>query len=223
MQKKSLPVRTRSQMRTKSVQPDIRYFKMFVLALTLVQLDRNMKTCFAALFWISLILSSCKEVAFREPQPQGVAALKEIPQALRGKYRPKTQPGDEKNDTLIIESWGYHFKDKEEKDWLGRGVISDSMIVKSYQDYYFVNFRSGNQWVLRLVKQKPDGTISFMSIDIQDDAKRKEMVRKLSRKFNMKEIKNGDDTFYLINPTSAQLMQLIRDGYFTGPDLMKTK
>jgi hypothetical protein len=182
-----------------------------------------MRSSVIALFWILLIASSCKEVAFREPQPAGAAALKEIPQVLQGKYRAKNQPNDDKNDTLIIESWGYHFKDKEEKDWLGRGVISDSMIVKSYQGYYFVNFKSGNQWVLRLVKQKPDGNISFLSIDIQDDAKRKEMVRKLSRKFKMKEIKNGDDTFYLIGPTPAQLMQLIKEGYFTGIELTRKK
>jgi hypothetical protein len=180
-----------------------------------------MKTVLLALLWVGLVLSSCKEVAFREPQPAGVAALSEIPPALHGKYRARNQPADEKNDTLIIESWGYHFKDKEEKDWLGRGVISDSLVIKFYQNYYFVNFRSGNEWVLRLIKQNLAGDIEFLQIDIQDDTKRKEMLRKLSRKFTLKEIKNGDDTFYQINPTPAQLMQLIKDGYFTGTVLNK--
>jgi hypothetical protein len=180
-----------------------------------------MRAALLVLFWIGLILSSCKEVAFREPQPAGIAAVKEIPPALQGKYRAQNQPGDDKNDTLIIESWGYHFKDKEDKDWLGRGTISDSLVIKFYENYYFVNFKSGNQWVLRLVKQKANGNLEFLSIDIQDDAKRKEMIRKLSRKLHLKEIKNGDDTFYQINPTPQQLVQLIKDGYFTGIELTK--
>jgi len=149
--------------------------------------------------------------------------LKEVPASLLGKYRPRNQPNSEKNDTLIIESWGYHFKDKNEKDWLGRGVLSDTLVVKFYENYYFINFKSGSQWVLRLIKQKPTGDIQFLSIDIQDDSKRKEMTRKLSRKFALKEIKNGDDTFYQINPTPAQLMQLIKDGFFTGMELSKRK
>jgi hypothetical protein len=182
-----------------------------------------MKAIPLALFWIALVLSSCKEISFVEPQPAGVPALKEVPAALRGKYRPRNEPKGEKNDTLIIESWGYHFKDKNEKDWLGRGVISDSLVIKFYQNYYFINFKSGNQWVLRLVRQKANGDLEFLSIDIQDDTKRKERIRKLSRRFTLKEIKHGDDTFYQINPTSAQLLQLIREGYFTGMEMAKMK
>ena len=173
-------------------------------------------------FW-SILLYSCKEVSFREPQPAGVQALKEVPPALQGIYYTYDQATGEKADTLIVESWGYHFKDKDEKDWLGRGTLSDSLVVKFYENYYFVNFKSNNQWVLRLVRQKPTGGLEFLSIDIQDDSKRKEMLRKLSKKFTLQEIKRNEDTFYQINPTPAQLMQLIKEGYFTGTELRKVK
>lgn len=181
-----------------------------------------MKIAFPVLFWCTL-LYSCKEVSFREPQPAGVASLKEIPALLQGKYQPRDLGNDEKQDTLIIESWGYHFRDKGDKDWLGRGVLSDSLVVKFYQDYYFVNFKSGDQWVLRLVKQKSDGSIEFLSIDIQDDARRREMLRKLSKKFKVTEVQKKDDTFYQINPTTPQLLQLIKEGFFTGTSLKKLK
>jgi hypothetical protein len=182
-----------------------------------------MRTITLSLIWIALVASSCKEVSFSVPQPAGIPALKEVPTALQGKYQAKDQPKDEKKDTLIIESWGYHFKDRAEKDWLGRGVLNDTLVLKYYQNYYFVNFKSGSQWVLRLVKQLDNGDIEFLSVDIQDDAKRKEMIRKLSRKFTLKEVKNGDDTYYQINPTPAQLMQLIKEGYFTGQALTRKK
>ena len=177
---------------------------------------------FLAAFW-ALMFASCKEVSFKEAQPAGVASLKEVPAALRGAYIPTEVPSDDKVDTLIIESWGYHFKDSQEKDWLGRGAISDSLIVKFYQDYYFVNFRSGDQWVLRLLKQNPDGSLSFLSIDLQGEEASRDKLKRLSKKIKYTEIKRDDDTFYQINPTSSQLMALIKDGFFTGTTLKKKK
>ncbi len=171
----------------------------------------------------SLLLYSCKEVTYREPQPAGIASLNEVPPSLRGIYHTYEKQTGETGDTIILESWGYHFKDKEDKDWLGKGTISDSMVVKYYENYYFVNFKEENQWVLRLIRQKSPGVLEFMSIDIQDDSKRREMLRKLARRMPIKEIKRADDTFYQINPTPAQLITLIKEGYFTGVELRKMK
>lgn len=172
---------------------------------------------------LSLFFSSCKEVSFKEPQPAGVTALQSIPKNLQGRYQAGDKNDTLDTDTLIIESWGYHFKDKDDKDWLGRGTLSDSLVIKFYQDYYFINFRSGNQWVLRLVRQKPSGSLDFLAIDIGDDAKRKEMLRKMSKRFKVTEIKKESDTFYQISPTKDQLIQLIKEGYFTGDELSKIK
>jgi hypothetical protein len=149
----------------------------------------------------------------------GLTSLKEVPVALRGKYN--SEEDKENKDTLIIESWGYHFKDTNDKDWLGRGTVSDSLVIKAYQDYYFVNFRSGDQWVLRVLKQKSNGDFTFMTIDIGEDVKRKNILKKLSKRMKVTEIKTKDDTFYQINPSPDQLMEMIREGYFTGTELKK--
>ena len=181
-----------------------------------------MKALFLFAFW-SLMLYSCKEISFKEPQPAGVAALKKVPSSLIGKYYSYDKTTGEKADTLIIESWGYRFKDKDDKDWLGRGVLSDSLVLKFYENYYFVNFKSGDQWVVRLIRLKPSGSVEFLSIDIQDDSKRKEMLRKISKKLKVTEVKKKDDTFYQISPTPSQLMDLIREGYFTGGELRRVE
>jgi len=171
----------------------------------------------------SLLLFSCKEVTFKEPQPAGVPALNEVPPGLRGVYQTYDQTSGDFSDTLIIEPWGYRMKDKDDKDWLSRGTLSDTLVVKHHENYYFVNFKSGGQWVLRLVKQDPDGSIRFLAIDIQDDAKRKDILKKISKKLKISEFKHKDDTYYQINPTSQQLMTLIGEGFFTGPKLSKIK
>ncbi len=142
---------------------------------------------------------------------------------LRGSYATRDKATGEIGDTLIIESWGYHFKDTNDKDWLGKGKLSDSLIVKFYNNIYFVNFKEGDQWVLRLVKNTSPGVLEFLSIDLQDDSKRKEILRKISKKMPVKEIQHNDETFYQINPTTAQLMMLIKEGYFTGIELRKIK
>ncbi len=171
--------------------------------------------------WV-LLLYSCKEVSFPEPQPAGVLALTEVPKPLRGSFVGLDDQGKD-TDTLIIEPWGYHFKDAKDNDWLGRGVISDSLVIKFYESYCFVNFRSGDQWVLRVIKQKSSGDISFLSLNVSDDSKRKVILKKLSKKFSVKEIERKDDTFYQIAPTKEQLIQLIKEGYFTGSDLSKVR
>jgi hypothetical protein len=175
------------------------------------------------IFVWAMLFYSCKEVSFTTAQPAGVPALKEVPETLRGRFQPIEISKEDNKDTLIIESWGYHFKDSNEKDWLGRGVLSDSLVVKFYEDYYFVNFREGDQWILRLIKQKPDGNIEFLSIDVSDDEKRKQILKKISKRMKVIEVQHKDETFYQINPTPAQLMRLIKEGYFTSNELKRVK
>ena len=181
-----------------------------------------MKAILIVFVW-ALLLVSCKEVSFKVPQPVGIKPLNEIPKGLQGNYIAVDQLTGEESDTLIIESWGCHFKGKIDKDWLGRGQLSDSLVVKFYKDYYFVNFKSGDQWVLRLIHQKSHGGIEFLSIDIQDETKRKEILKTISKEMNIKEIHKDEDTFYQIAPTRSQLMDLIKQGLFTGSELSKIK
>ncbi len=181
----------------------------------------NKKSVWLVLFWASL-LYSCHEVTFRQPQPVGVSALKEIPPSLRGHYVGETREG-ETTDTLIITSTGYNITDSAGRDWLGRGVISDSLVIKYYANYYFVNFRSGDHWVLRLVRQKPSGAIELLSINLEDEQKRKEILQKLGGQFSIKEIKKEEHTFYQISTSRDQLIRLIREGYFTGSELSRVK
>ncbi|HCW06244.1 MAG TPA: hypothetical protein DGG95_02645, partial [Cytophagales bacterium] len=161
--------------------------------------------------WL-LLLASCKEVTFKEAQPAGITTLKEVPANLRGVFQAFDQTTGDFSDTVIIESWGYRMKDKKDKDWLGRGTLSDTLVLKFYQNYYFLNFKYDNQWVLRLIKQHPDGSFEFLSIDLsKDEVKNKELLKKLRKKLKVIEIKKKDDTFYQINPTPSQLMALIKE------------
>ncbi len=95
-----------------------------------------MKSIGLIFIW-AFLFYSCKEVTYKVPQPANASSLKEIPASLHGEYQPVGIYDDEKKDTVIIESWGYHFKDSSDKDFLGKGVISDSLVIKFYRDFYF--------------------------------------------------------------------------------------
>lgn len=117
-----------------------------------------MKNILVLLFW-SALLYSCKEVSFPQAQPAGITALKEVPAELRGVYQVRDRKTGELGDTLIIEAWGYRAKDKDQKDWLTNGSLSDTLVLKTYQNYYFVNFKTNNQWVLRVIQREANGNL----------------------------------------------------------------
>ncbi|MBX7127172.1 MAG: hypothetical protein K1X47_15865 [Cyclobacteriaceae bacterium] len=180
-----------------------------------------MRIATIALIW-SLLVSSCSEITFPVAQPAGEKALTELPPTLTGRYLAHDQDGED-TDTLIIEPSGYHFMDKNGKDFLNRGVISDTLVIKYYQGYYFVNFRSENQWVLRIVRQKPSGSIEFLGIDIQDEEVRKAVLKRLKKDFRISSTRKKDISYYMINPSPQQLMQLLKGGFFTGGELDKVR
>ncbi|HNR74906.1 MAG: hypothetical protein UZ12_BCD005001763 [Bacteroidetes bacterium OLB12] len=170
--------------------------------------------------WTMLLLS-CKEVSFPKAQPAGLAALPQFPESICGEYLIRNKATGEIGDTIIIEPWGYRIKDASEKDWLGAGRISDTLMVKQYQNYYFINFKEGDQWILRLLRVKSPRVLELLSINLQDDLECEQVLQKLGKKFIVKTLKQNDHTFYQINPTSAQLMSLIQENYFTGVELLR--
>jgi len=70
---------------------------------------------FLLAFTWSLLLFSCKEVTFKEPQPRGVLTLKEVPVGFTGIYQTFEENSGDFSDTLIIETWGYHMKNKDDR------------------------------------------------------------------------------------------------------------
>lgn len=173
-------------------------------------------------FWAALLLS-CKEVSYPKTQPAGIAALQQLPQSICGEYRIRDKATGEIGDTIIIETWGYRTKDANGKEWLGAGHISDTLIVKQYQNYYFINFKEGDQWILRLLKVKNPNRLELLSIDLEDDVVREAILQKLGKKFDIKTSKQNDYVFYQINPTPAQLMSLVNENYFTGVELLRKR
>src|SRR5688572_4204070 len=124
---------------------------------------------------IIVLLGSCKEITFHEPQPKGKKALTSIPRNLQGKYLTFQENGELAKDTVVITAKGYHFVYNDPGDpsnandsEYDNGILGDSLVLKSYKGYYFLNFNEQPEWLLRVIRQEKDGDIVYMAPEQQN-------------------------------------------------------
>lgn len=164
--------------------------------------------------WVVLILFSCKEISFKQPQPRGKRVLKEIPSALVGSYL-LTDDKDGSTDTLIVSSKGYLVASDKKGDQLG-----DSLVLKKYRGYYFVNINENPEWLLRVIKQEKNGDLVYMTMD-EEGTSFKDLLTKVSKEISIDSVEINGEKLYQIDPSPKQLTRLIEKGYFRKTLRMK--
>jgi hypothetical protein len=171
------------------------------------------------LFLLGVSLFACTEITFKEPQPKGIKTLSEFSQSLQGRYIVPQDSGSEKFDTVYVEPMRYRINSiAKDEEWMNRGVLSDSLVLKHYKGFYFLNFYTDEQWIVRVFKQEKDGNIVMYEINLSDDEK----VKKLTERFNPEVIKKDNSTtYYRIDPTPKSLLQFIKENYSTQEPLRK--
>jgi hypothetical protein len=161
-----------------------------------------------------MLLLGCKEISFREPQPKGKRALPEIPKKLHGIYLLKAT-GDDAQDTLRISAKGYYIASDKKESLLG-----DSLVLKKYKGYYFVNINENPEWLMRVIRQEDNGDLTYMSMDTEE-TKFKTLLKELSQEVRVDSLVVNGEKLYQIDPTPKQLIQLIQKGYFRNTFQMK--
>lgn len=159
-------------------------------------------------------LFSCKEISYKETQPAGKKSLSGIPEKIQGSYL-LADTKDNSADTLIIDATGYFAASDKKKQ-----VLGDSLQIKSYKGYYFVNINENPEWLLRIVKVQKNGDLELMSMPT-DEKRFGELLRKLAREVKVDSIDFNNERLYQIDPTPKQLMTLLRKGYFSEKVIMK--
>jgi hypothetical protein len=156
---------------------------------------------------IILILASCSEISYKEPQPTGVKMLSQIPAKLQGNYRIE-ENGEA--DTLVVMATGYRIGQDDVAQ------LSDSLVLKYYKGYYFFNIRDKFSWYLRIVKLQKNGDLLYLEMDdIPESEGEREAFLKHLREVVPVIITEGDNkTYYVIDPAPKKLLELIKKGYF---------
>lgn len=180
------------------------------------------------LYAFFVLLLSCKEVTFETPQPKGKKALASIPRNLQGKYLTLTDEGEPSKDTIIITSKGYRFgyfdiADRaHQNDEYEQGILSDSMVLKSYKGYYFLSLNEHPEWLLRVIHQEKNGDLMYMSLE-DKNADFNEFLTRLAVEVKIDSVKTAKETLYQIDPTPSELIGLIEKGFFSKVKLKKIR
>ncbi len=154
-----------------------------------------------------LILFGCKEISFKEPQPRGKKSLAEIPAELQGTYLLSAE-NESSKDTLVVSNNGYLIVSDRKKS-----VLGDSLVVKKFKGYYFVNINENPEWLLRVIKREKNGDLSYMSMDVQENSFN-DLLKRLSKEVRIDSIQTGTEKLYQIDPSPKELLKLISKGYF---------
>jgi hypothetical protein len=178
---------------------------------------------------VLLLIMGCKEVSFKNPQPEGKKALASVPKSLQGKYLAVTDDGNSAKDTVIITPSGYRFgyydpaeRAAKRNDKYDAGVLGDSLVLKSYKGYYFFNLNEKPEWLLRVLKQERNGDLWYMALE-QKNLDFNDYLRKLSLEIQIDSMTTEKETLYQIYPTPGELIALIKKGYFSKSRLVKVK
>ena len=177
---------------------------------------------------IAVLIFSCKEITFREPQPNGRRTLLSVPEKLRGKYLTFQDNGQVSKDTVVITANGYRFgyfdqisSSAHEPDYHS-GVLSDSLVLKYYRGYYFLNLYEDPEWLLRVIKQQKNGDLLYMAME-QKHVDFNDYVSKLSTEIAIDSMKWKNEMLYYIEPSPSKLVELIEKGYFSQAILKKVE
>lgn len=182
----------------------------------------------AFIFLTVFLIFSCKEISFREPQPKGRREFQSIPRSLHGKYLAYQEDGELSQDTVIITQSGYRFAYFDDipsfnhREGYEEGTLSDTLVLKSYRGYYFLNLYEEPEWLLRVIKAEKNGDLVYMAME-QERVDFNDYVRKLSREIAVDSVRIDNETLYHIDPSPGKLVELIEKGYFTRTILKKIK
>jgi hypothetical protein len=180
------------------------------------------------LLLLVLVAISCKEITFENPQPEGRKPLAGIPKSLQGKYLARTGEGDPSKDTVIITARGYRFgyydpaERSAKNDQYEEGVLSDTLVLKSYKGYYFLNMNEKPEWLLRVLKQERNGDLMYMTLE-DKNMEFNDFLQKLSLEIRIDSLTTPEETLYQIDPTPAKLVELIDKGYFSKTKLIRIR
>lgn len=157
-----------------------------------------------------LLLSSCDQVIFPEPQPGRVKALKSIPEELQGEWL------DQNGDTLYVfpGSFSYHSEDYaiEEPEYL-----SDSAVLKVYKGKYFYSRRveidDGDYWLSYILDT--DEEVVRMDLYAMDPGDIVKLAKLQEITSKVRDIEEGEINYYLFAPKKRHYKKIIADTIFT--------
>ena len=156
-----------------------------------------------------VVLASCTEVVFKDAQPAGAKALKEIPRELRGKFGLVIL-----NEETVMEITENGIINDD-----GTAYLSDSLIVKKMGNRFVINRKQldgegekAGTWQSYVLEDKGCGFVKATSFFINSDT----YVQQFTELYpDNTFIDEGQNKTIIINPTAAQFGELVANDSVT--------
>lgn len=163
-----------------------------------------------------LFISSCVSVEFTSPQPSNEKSLKKFPKEMRGDYLVRIISGDEEPalDTLKIRD-KYYLDQSKAND--SKVFLSDSCIIKSFNNDYFINFKGTNEvyWTVALLRLEPNKKLMVYGLFAGEDMEEEPFIEALNSITTVHKVVDEEGTTkYDISPSNEELSRLITEQYF---------
>lgn len=159
------------------------------------------------LFAILITQLSCVDLAFKEPQPEGVQDISEFPQELIGTFA-------NNQDTIIVSK--YMIVSGNDST---RVSFSDTVRLRSYGGWHFLSLTEREQDYWTVVCAKRTGNKLIIKIPEMDKEDRAKLEKRWAVTDVYNELNNLDA--YLIDPKKEEWNKLLRSKLFTSTKLRK--
>jgi hypothetical protein len=170
---------------------------------------------------LTILATSCVEISYQEPQPKGIKPLAAVPKKLQGSYQ-LTENGKVMDDVMVVFKNGYRFKSKDSSEKAEEFLLGDSIVLKYYKGYYFVNNRATYNWHLRIVKRTKKGDLRYFEMENvpEDESSRVAYLNQLQAEVPVIKTEIDGRPQYLIDPSPDKLVELIKKGFFKEKTLL---
>ena len=162
---------------------------------------------FAILLVSGLLLISCTEIIFEEPQPLEAKSLNSIPKELQGNFSFLIL-----NEETLMEVGENYISGEDDKSYL-----SDSLIIKQMGDLYVINklINKGEgkegKWEVYTLEDKGCGFVKATTFVINSDS----YAEQFKTAYGGTVIGEGQEKSMIVKPDSKQFKEIMKDDSVT--------
>lgn len=175
-------------------------------------MKRYLLFCIAAF----MILTSCNDFYFKNPQPLHGKELKQIPDELIGTYMEKDRDSNAKKEPLIITKNSYNLKSSDpsvNEMKISGTLASGKVVLKRLDDHYVLSQKVANPlnsgrdsvWEVYVLEYRND-VLTLYNLASEERELKVDSVKEITP---VKEHKEGNEKYYLINPSNKQFKKLL--------------
>lgn len=174
----------------------------------------NILFCIAAF----MILTSCNDFYFKNPQPLHGKELKQIPDELIGTYLEKNNGNSEsdKKESLTITRNSYNLKSSDpsvQEMKLSGTLAHGKVVLKRLDDHYVLSQKVVNPlnsardsvWEVYILEYT-NNLLTFYNLASEERDLKVDSVKQITP---VKKQQEGDEKYYLINPSNKQFKKLL--------------